>query len=70
MYGESAMKRFMKTSNNGILVNCVFYKTIRFADNMVLLQNNKKELHNPLYQINKILKDKLDMTVNKGKQKS
>ena len=62
------MKKFMKTSKNGITMNGVSYKTIILADDIAFLRNNKEELQNALHQMNKILKNKNDMTKDKENQ--
>ena len=49
---EFAMKELMETINNEIIINDLRYKTIRFADNISLL-----ELQDALHRMNKILKD-------------
>ena len=69
LYVGDAEKEFMETSNNGILINGVHYKTIRFADDIPLLGNNGEELQNAFHQMNKILKHMCDMPINKEKTK-
>ena len=64
------MNDFMKTRNYGRIINDECYNTIRFADNIALLGNNEEELQNTLHHMNKTLKYKSHMTINKEKTKT
>ena len=59
----------METSNNGIIIKVIRYKTTRYADDIAILENNEEALQNVLHQINRILKDKSDTTIKNGKTK-
>ena len=58
-------RELMETSKNGIIFNGKCCEITRSADDIALLGNNEEELQNSLHQMNKIPKDKCDMTVNK-----
>ena len=65
VYVDYALKEFMETSNNGVIISGEPYKTIHFAYDITLLGNNGKELQNAVHQMHKILKDKCDIIINK-----
>ena len=52
LYVEYIMKDFMETSNNGIIINDVCYKTIRSTDEVMLLGNNEEEVQYAVHQMN------------------
>ena len=65
------MKGFMKTSNNIIIINGVREQTIRFKDDIARIRNNGEELQDEqnhrFNRLNKILKDKCNMTITEKK---